>query len=63
MTAPTIDPASAAAVVTAANLAVVALTARLAADPDSPVAEDIRTLIVAAENIAAEYAQFERRTS
>lgn len=60
MSAPTIDPASAAAVVKAANCAVEILTARLEADPDQPLAEDIRILIEAATNIAADY---ERRTA
>ena len=60
MSAPTIDPASAAAVVTAANRCREVLTARIDADPDSPIAADLRILADAARAIAADY---ERRTS
>jgi hypothetical protein len=60
MSAPAIDHSSAASIVKAANLAREKLTARLEAEPDSPIAEDLRTLIDAAERIAADY---ERRTT
>lgn len=60
MSAPAIDHASAASVVPAANRCRDVLTARLEADPDSPIAEDLRTLIDAAANIAADY---ERRAA
>jgi len=60
VSAPTIDPASAAAVVTAANRCREVLTARIDADPDSPIAADLRILADADRAIAADY---ERRTS
>ena len=55
-----IDHASAAAVVVAANRCRDVLTARLDADPDSPIANDLRILVDAAGQIAADY---ERRTT
>lgn len=60
MSAPTIDPASAAAVVTAAKRCREVLTARIDADPDSPIAADLQILADAARAIAADY---ERRTA
>jgi len=60
MSAPTIDPASAASVVTAAKRCREVLTARIDADPDSPIAADLRILAATAEQIAADY---QRRTS
>lgn len=54
------DHASAAAVIRAARRCQEVLTDRLTADPDTPVAEDLRTLITAAHAIEIEY---ERRTA
>ena len=66
MSAPAIDPASAAAVVKAATRAGELLTARLDADPGAPIAADLLILVAAAAAIAAEYKQHltnvERRT-
>jgi len=67
VSAPAIDHASSAAVIKAANVAREKLTARLDADPASPIAEDLRVLIVTADEIAAEHTQLiaanERRTA
>jgi hypothetical protein len=52
-----IDPASAAAVIAAANRAGELLTARLEADPGSPIAADLLILMAAAAGIAADYTQ------
>lgn len=52
-----IDNASAAAVVKAANRARELLMDRLAADPASPVAEDLRVLADRAAGIANEYTE------
>jgi len=60
MSAPAIDHSSAASVVKAANRCRDVLTARLDADPDSPIAADLQILADAARAIAADY---ERRTS
>jgi len=60
MSSSAIDHASAAAVVTAANRCRDVLTARLEADTDSPIANDLRILVDAAGQIAADY---ERRTT
>jgi hypothetical protein len=52
-----IDHASAAAVVTAALRCHEMLTARIAAEPDSPVAEDLFILANRAAGIADEYTE------
>ena len=62
-----IDHASAAALVKAANRAHELLTARIDAEPDSPVAEDLRILAQTARDLATEYTELiawnERRTA
>lgn len=60
MSAPAIDLASAASVVKAANRCRDVLTARIEADPNSPIATDLRILADHAAAIAADY---ERRTT